>query len=36
MAVHAVEPGPNGNNHDNWNQDPREDLADDVIRPWGR
>ncbi|WP_433725370.1 hypothetical protein ACQP0C_30155 [Nocardia sp. CA-129566] len=26
-------PGPDGNNHDMWNQGPREDRADDVIHP---
>jgi hypothetical protein len=29
------EPGPDGNNHDNWNSDPREDRGDDAIHPWG-
>lgn len=28
--------GPDGANVDDWNRDPREDLGDDVIRPWGR
>lgn len=28
-------PGPDGNNSDNWNEDPREDKGDDVVRPWG-
>lgn len=30
-----AEPGPDGSNHDNWNQDPREDTCSEVIRPWG-
>jgi hypothetical protein len=29
-------PGPDGANGDLWNADPREDLADDAIQPWGR
>lgn len=30
-----AEPGPNGNNHDMWNRDPREDTCTEIIRPWG-
>jgi hypothetical protein len=30
-----TEPGPNGNNFDGWNRDPREDIPTEVIRPWG-
>lgn len=34
--AHLHDPGPNGSNHDNWNQDPHaEDRGDDVVRPWG-
>lgn len=36
MVARVEDPGPDGNNHDNWNQDPREDRGEDVIRPWGR
>jgi len=30
-----TEPGPDGNNFDGWNRDPREDIPTEVIRPWG-